>query len=135
MPVPAGSFGKTKSHVDVCNQSGRFLHQQMSADRIRKAKVFKRNFECQITDKKNAIRSESILNQNIIRVCLYGWFETRWEIWCGFLCGIPKQLSKTSIFLPWNTQCNIPSRSLSYFRSGKGSVFGKKLTIKVLLCW
>ena len=59
---PVGSFGKTKSHVDVCNEVRRFLPlPQMPADRIKKTKVFERNFECQITDKKNAIRSESVL--------------------------------------------------------------------------
>ena len=36
-----GSFGKTKSHVDVCNESRRFLALlQMPADRIRKTKIF-----------------------------------------------------------------------------------------------
>ena len=56
-----GSFGKTKSHVDVCNESRRFLALlQMPADRIRKTKTFERNFECQIVDKKNAIRFESV---------------------------------------------------------------------------
>ena len=33
-----------------------------------KTKVFERNFECQIMDKKNAIRSESLLNQNTVKV-------------------------------------------------------------------
>ena len=40
----------------------------MTVDRIQKTKIFERNFECQIMDKKNAIRSERILNQNTIRV-------------------------------------------------------------------
>ena len=40
----------------------------MPADQIKKTKVFERNFECQIVDKKNAIRSESVLNQNIVKV-------------------------------------------------------------------
>ena len=58
-----GSFGKTKSHIDVCNGARRFLPLlHMPADRIKKTKVFERNFECQIMDKKNAIRSESVLN-------------------------------------------------------------------------
>ena len=66
---PAGSFGKTTSHVDVCNETRRFLPLlQMPADRIKKTKVFERNFKCQILDnKKNAIRSESVLNQNIVK--------------------------------------------------------------------
>ena len=66
---PIGSFGKTKSHVDVCNEARRFLPLlQMAADRIKKTKVFERNFECQIMDKKNAIRFESVLNQNTVKV-------------------------------------------------------------------
>ena len=66
---PIGSFGKTKSHVDVCDEARRFLPLlQMPADRIKKTKVFKRNFECQIMDKKNAIKLESVLNQNTVKV-------------------------------------------------------------------
>ena len=40
----------------------------MPAGRIKKTKVFERNFECQLMDKKNAIRSERILNQNTVKV-------------------------------------------------------------------
>ena len=40
-------LGKTKSHVDVCNEARKFLPLlQMPADRIKKTKVFERNFEC-----------------------------------------------------------------------------------------
>ena len=65
-----GSFGKTKSHGDVCNEATRFLPVlQMPADRIKKkTKVFKRNLECQIMDEKNVIRFESVLNQNTVKV-------------------------------------------------------------------
>ena len=64
-----GSLGKTKNHVDLCNETRRFLPLlQMTVDRIQKTKIFERNFECQIMDKENAIRSERILNQNTIRV-------------------------------------------------------------------
>ena len=38
---------------------------------------------------------------------------------------IPKQLPKTSIFSPWNTQHCVPGRSLSYIRSGKEPAYGK----------
>ena len=49
---PIGSFGETKSHVDVCYEARRLLRLlQMPADRIKKTKVFERNFECQITNK------------------------------------------------------------------------------------
>ena len=40
----------------------------MPADQIKKTKVFERNFEFQIKDKKNAIRFESVLNQNTVKV-------------------------------------------------------------------
>ena len=40
----------------------------MPADRIKKTKVFERNFKCRIADKKNAIRSETVLNQNTVKV-------------------------------------------------------------------
>ena len=64
-----GSLRKTKSHVDVCNESRRFSPLlQIPADRIKETKVFARNFECQIMDKKNAIRPESVLNQNTVKV-------------------------------------------------------------------
>ena len=50
---PIGSFGKTKSHLDVCNEARKFLPLlQMPADRIKKTKLFEKNFECQIMDKK-----------------------------------------------------------------------------------
>ena len=41
---------------------------QMPADQIKKTKVFKRNFECQIMDKKTAISSESVLNPSTVKV-------------------------------------------------------------------
>ena len=64
-------FGKTKSHADVCNEARRFIPLlQMSAVRIKKTKVFEKNFECQIMDKKNAFRYESVLNQNKSRFTL-----------------------------------------------------------------
>ena len=46
-------LGKQKAHVDVCNEARKFLPLlQMPADRIKKTKLFERNFECQIVDKK-----------------------------------------------------------------------------------
>ena len=42
-----GSLGKTKCHVDVCNEARKLLPLlQMPADRKKKTKVFERNFEC-----------------------------------------------------------------------------------------
>ena len=122
---PVVSFGKTKSHVDVCNEARGFLPLlQIPADRMKKTNVFERNFEFEIMDKKNAFTSESILNPSTIKG-LHWWLEPRWESGCGFLYKISKHLPKPSIFPPWNTQHCLPSRSPSYFRSGKGRVFGK----------
>ena len=45
---------------------------QMPADQTKKTKIFERNFECQIPDKKNTIRSESVLNQNTVKVYIGG---------------------------------------------------------------
>ena len=64
-----GSFGKTKSLVDVCSDVRRFLPLlQIPADRIKKTRVLERNFECQKMHKKNAIRSESVLKSNTVKV-------------------------------------------------------------------
>ena len=124
-----GYFGKTKSHVDVCNEARRFLLLlQMPADRLKKTKVFERNFECQIIDEKNAIRSESVLNQKTVKVYTGGSKLDGSR--CGFLCRIPIQLHKTSIFPPWNLQYCIPGRSLSYLRNGKEPAFGKNTQSK-----
>ena len=41
---------------------------RMPTNRIKKTTVFERNFERQIMDKKNATRSESVLNQNTVKV-------------------------------------------------------------------
>ena len=40
----------------------------MPADGIKKTKIFERNLECQSMDKQNAIRSESVLNQNTVKI-------------------------------------------------------------------
>ena len=40
----------------------------MPADQIKKTNVLENNFECQIMNKKNAIRFESVLNQNTVKI-------------------------------------------------------------------
>ena len=93
-----GSFGKTKSHVDVCNEARRFLPLlQMPADRIKKTKVFERNFECQIMDKKNAIRSESVLNQNTVKVYSDG-SKLDGRVGAGFYAEYPNSSPKQAFF-------------------------------------
>ena len=93
-----GSFGKTKSHVDVCNEARRFLPLlQMPADLMKKTKIFERNFECQIMDKKNAIRSERILNQNTVKVYTDG-FKLDGRVGPGFYAEYPNNSPKQTFF-------------------------------------
>ena len=95
---PIGSFGKTKSHVDVCNETRRFLPLlQMPADRIKKTKVFERNFECQIMDKKNAIRFEIVLNQNTVKVYTDG-SKLHGRVGAGFYAKYPNNSPKQTFF-------------------------------------
>ena len=65
----------------------------MPADRIKKAKVFERNFERQIMDKKNTIRSESILDQNTGKVYTDGSKLDRW-VGAGFYAEYPNNSPK-----------------------------------------
>ena len=93
-----GCFGKTKSHVDVCYEERRFLLLlQMPADRIKKPKVFERNFECQIMDKKNAFRSDSILNQSTIKVYIDG-SKLDGRVGAGFYAEYPNISPKQAFF-------------------------------------
>ena len=68
-----GISTETALHEFVCRVEHSLLRKkppqlQMPADQIKKTKVFERNFECQIMNKKNAIRFESVLNQNTVKV-------------------------------------------------------------------
>ena len=95
---PIGSFGKTKSHVDVCNEARKFLPLlQMPADRIKKTKVFERNFECQIMDKKNAIRFESVLNQSTVKVYTDG-SKLNGRVGAGFYAEYQNNFPKQAFF-------------------------------------
>ena len=95
---PIGSLEKTKSHVDVRNEARRFLPLlQMPADRIKKTKVLERNFECQIMDKKNAIRFESVLNPNTVKVYTDGSKLHR-KVGAGFYAEYPNNSSKQAFF-------------------------------------
>ena len=92
-----GSFAKTKCHVDVCNETRKFLSLlQMPADRIKKTKVFERNFECQIMVEKNAIRSESVLNQNTVKVYTDG-LKLGGKVGAGFYAEYPNNSPKQAI--------------------------------------
>ena len=89
---------KTKSHVDVCYESRKFLPMlQMLADRIRKTEVFERNFECQMMDKKNAFRFESFLNQNTVKVYSDG-SKLDGRVGAGFYAEYPNNFPKQAFF-------------------------------------
>ena len=95
---PIGYFVKTKSHVDVCNEVRRLLPLlQMPADRIKKTKVFERNFQCQIMDEKNAIRFESVLNQNTVKVYSDG-SKLDGRVGAGFYAEYPNNSPKQAFF-------------------------------------
>ena len=74
-------------------------------------------------DRKNAVRSESILNQNTTRGCTDG-SKLNGRVAAVFL-SVLKKLTKQAL-CTWKAQHSV-SRGPSYFRSGKGPAFGKKI--------
>ena len=132
-----GSFGKTKSHVDVCNEARRFLPLlQMPADRIKKTKIFERNFKCRIMDKKNAIRSECILNQNTVKVYTNGLkLDGRLgRVGAGFCAKYPNSSPKQAFFQLGIHITVFQAEVLAISKVAKNLVL-EKCTIQVLLCW
>ena len=75
-------------------------------------------------DKKNAIRSETILNQNTVKVYTDG-SKLDGKSMCGVFMQNTQTTSRNKHFPPWNTQHCAPGRSLNYFRSSKELAFGK----------
>ena len=69
----------------------------MPADRIKKTKVFERNFERQIMDKKNAIRFESVLNQSTVKVYTDG-SKLNGRVGAGFYAEYPNNSPKQAFF-------------------------------------
>ena len=69
----------------------------MPADRIKKTKVFERNFECQIMDKNNATRFESVLNQSTVKVYTDG-SKLNGRIGAGFYAEYPNNSTKQAFF-------------------------------------
>ena len=66
--VTIGSTGKTKSHVDVCNEAKENLSLlSMPSDLINKTKVFGKQYKCLILERKDAVQFESALEQSMIR--------------------------------------------------------------------
>ena len=66
---------------------------QVPADQMKKTKVFERNVECQIMDKKNAIRSEIILNKNTVKVYTDG-SKLQSRVGAGFYAEYPNNSPK-----------------------------------------
>ena len=68
----------------------------MTADRI-KTKVFERNFEYQIMDKKKAIGFESVLNQNTVKVYTDG-SKLEGRVGADFYAEYPNNSPKQAFF-------------------------------------
>ena len=69
----------------------------MPTDQIKKTKVFERNFECQIMDKKNAIRTERVLNQNTVKVYTDS-SKLHGRVGAGFYAEYPNNYPKQAFF-------------------------------------
>ena len=77
-------------------------------------------------DKKNAIRPESVLNQNTVKVYTEG-SQLDGRAGACFYVEYPNNSPKQAFFHlgMYIVQYCVPDRSLSYLRSGKEPVFGK----------
>ena len=69
----------------------------MPPDRIKKTKVFERNFECQVMKKKNATRSKSILNRSTIRLYTDG-SKLDGRVGADFSAEYPNNFPKPAFF-------------------------------------
>ena len=93
-----GSLGKRKAMLMFAMRHERFLPPlEMPADRIKKTKVFKRNSECQNMDKKNVTKSESVQNQNIVKVYTNG-SKLNGRVGAGFYAEHPNNSPKQAFF-------------------------------------
>ena len=70
---------------------------QMPADQIKKTKVFERNFERQIMDKTDAIRSESAISQHTVKVYTEG-SKLDGRAGAGFYTEYPNNSPKQAFF-------------------------------------
>ena len=105
----------------------------MPADRIQKTKLFERNYECQIMDKKNAIRSESILNLKTIRVYTDG-SKLDVKVGVGFSAVYPNNSAKQAFFYLGIHSIVFQEEVLAISEVAKGLLL-EKSKIEVLLCW
>ena len=106
----------------------------MLANRIKKTKEFEGNFECQIMDKKNAIRSESALNQNTVNVYTDG-SKLDGRAGAGFYAEYPNNSPKQAFFHLGIYSAVFQAEVLAISEAAKNLLLEKKYTIKVLLCW
>ena len=79
-------------------------------------------------DKKNAIRSESVLNQNTVKVYTDG-LKVNGKVGAGFYAEYPNNSLKQAFF-HLGIHGTVFRRSLSYFRSSKEPAFGKNVQSK-----
>ena len=104
---PVGSFGKTKSHVDICNEARKNLPLlSMPADLITKTKIFERNFECLIKERKDAIIYESVLNKNLIK-CYTDGSKINGRVGAGFYIEYPDNSSTNQAFFYLGTRSTV----------------------------
>ena len=78
----------------------------MPTDRTKKTKVFERNFECQIMGKKNAIRSESVLNQSTVKVYYTDGSKLNGRVDAGFYAEYPNNSPKQEVFFEYAALCS-----------------------------
>ena len=98
----AGIFTETALHEFVRHVQHWLVRKmptllQMPADQIKKTKVFERNFECQIMDKKIALRSKSVQNQNTVKVYTDG-SKLDGRVGAGFCAEYPSYSPKQAYF-------------------------------------
>ena len=103
----------------------------MPADRIKKNKVFERNFKCQIMDQKNASRFESVLNQNTIKVCSDG-SKLDGRIGAGFYTEYPSNYPKHKFFHQGIHSTVFQAEVLAIPKVATNLLLEKKCTVKVL---
>ena len=106
----------------------------MPADQIKKTKVFERNFESQIMDKKNAIRSESVLNQNTVKIYTDG-SKLDGRVGPSFYAKNPNNSPKQAFFHLGIHSTVFKAEVLAIPEVAKNLLLEKKHPIKVLLYW
>ena len=105
----------------------------MPAYRIKKTKIFERNFECQIMDKKTALRFESVLNQNAVKVYTDG-SKLDGRVGAGFYVEYPNNSPKQA-FVHLGIYSTVFQAEVLAISEMAKNLLWEKCTIKILLCW